>query len=392
MPGNWRCVNEGGKFRVVCTKELPGTRWLDALVDAGCEVHISDSTYIMPNEEIIEKMGTKCDGVVGQLTELWGEELFEALKKAGGKVYSNYAVGFNNVTVPEATKRGIAVGNTPGVLTETTAEMAITLTFGAARRLSESEVFTKAGKYEGWLPDLFLGKRLWGGTVGIIGAGRIGATYAKMLAPGHQMDVVYYDLFPNQALEDFFDEYSVISEKYGGRKLTCTRMDTMEEVLAVADVVSLHTLLDEKTLHLIDEKALNTMKPDAVLVNSSRGPIIDEKALVKHLQAHPDFRAGLDVLEDEPLMADGLKELPNAIIAPHIASATVWTREGMATIAGCNAAAVLLGHKADLRTPDVWDVEDYLDTDETGEKPKPFAPSIVNAKELGYPSTDAAKL
>jgi hydroxypyruvate reductase 1 len=187
MPGNWRCVNEGGKFRVVCTKELPGTRWLDALVDAGCEVHISDSTYIMPNEEIIEKMGTKCDGVVGQLTELWGEELFEALKKAGGKVYSNYAVGFNNVTVPEATKRGIAVGNTPGVLTETTAEMAITLTFGAARRLSESEVFTKAGKYEGWLPDLFLGKRLWGGTVGIIGAGRIGATYAKMLAPGHQV-------------------------------------------------------------------------------------------------------------------------------------------------------------------------------------------------------------
>jgi hydroxypyruvate reductase 1 len=112
--------------------------------------------------------------------------------------------------------------------------------------------------------------------------------------------------------------------------------------------------------------ASNTMKPDAVLVNSSRGPIIDEKALVKHLQAHPDFRAGLDVLEDEPLMADGLKELPNAIIAPHIASATVWTREGMATIAGCNAAAVLLGHKADLRTPDVWDVEDYLDTDETG--------------------------
>ncbi len=124
------------------------------------------------------------------------------------QVYSNYAVGYNNVVVPEATKRGIAVGNTPGVLTETTAEMACALMFGAARRLPESEVFTKRGDYEGWLPDLFLGKRLWGGTLGIIGAGRIGAMFARMVAPGHNMNVVYYDLFKNQELEDFFDDFS----------------------------------------------------------------------------------------------------------------------------------------------------------------------------------------
>ena len=270
----WRVVNEGGAFRVIVTKELPGSRWLDALLAANCEVHISDTTYILSNEEIIEAMGSKCDGVIGQLTEMWGAELFEALRKAGGKVYANYAVGYNNVDVPEATKRGIAVGNTPGedmtlrgglpssggprlcrrvaractpgeggadhsapnlhascgsstpradalfllnncvrvpragVLTETTAEMACTLMFGAARRLPESEVFTKAGKYEGWLPDLFLGKRLWGGTLGIIGAGRIGAMFAKMVAPGHSMNVLYYDLYKNQALEDFFADFS----------------------------------------------------------------------------------------------------------------------------------------------------------------------------------------
>ena len=204
----WRVVNRGGKFRVVVTKELPGTRWLDQLLAADAEVHISNTTHILTNAEIIEAIGTKCDGLIGQLTENWGGELFEALKQAGGKVYANYAVGYNNVDVPEATKRGIAVGNTPGVLTETTAEMACTLMFGAARRLSESEVFTKAGKYEGWLPDLFLGKRLWGGTLGIIGAGRIGAMFAKMVAPGHSMNVIYYDLYKNQALEDFFDDFS----------------------------------------------------------------------------------------------------------------------------------------------------------------------------------------
>lgn len=130
------------------------------------------------------------------------------------QIYSNYAVGYNNVVVPEATKRGIAVGNTPGVLTETTAEMACALMFGAARRLTESEVFTKRGDYEGWLPDLFLGKRLWGGTLGIIGAGRIGAMFARMVAPGHNMNVVYYDLYKNQELEDFFDDFSAMNAKY----------------------------------------------------------------------------------------------------------------------------------------------------------------------------------
>ena len=219
--------------------------------------------------------------------------------------------------VEEATERGIAVGNTPGVLTETTAEMACALMFGACRRLTEGEVFTKGGQYEGWLPDLFLGKRLWGGTLGIIGAGRIGAMFARMVAPGHNMNVVYYDLFKNQELEDFFDDFTAMNAKYGGETLTCTQLDSVEAVLAASDIVSLHTVLDETTTGMIDKAALETMKPDAVLVNSSRGPIINETDLVAHLQANPDFRCGLDVFEDEPLMKPGLAECPNAPLPCH---------------------------------------------------------------------------
>ena len=286
--------------------------------------------------------------------------------------------------VEEATERGIAVGNTPGVLTETTAEMACALMFGACRRLTEGEVFTKGGQYEGWLPDLFLGKRLWGGTLGIIGAGRIGAMFARMVAPGHNMNVVYYDLFKNQELEDFFDDFTAMNAKYGGETLTCTQLDSVEAVLAASDIVSLHTVLDETTTGMIDKAALETMKPDAVLVNSSRGPIINETDLVAHLQANPDFRCGLDVFEDEPLMKPGLAECPNAVVAPHIASATVWTREGMATIAGCNVAGVLAGYPAAAGADGKgFEVEDFLKdnygkTEATG-PPEKMAPSIVNA-------------
>ncbi|MCH2584861.1 MAG: hypothetical protein MK138_08845, partial [Planctomycetes bacterium] len=181
---SWRIENEGGALRVVVTKDLPGERWVEVLTAAGCELVISTSRDILSVDEIREALGERCDGAIGQLTEPWGAELFEALKEAGGRAYSNYAVGYDNVDLAEATSRGIAVGNTPGVLTETTAEMAVALTFAAARRSGEAEVFLRAGKYHGWLPDLFLGKRLWGGTLGIVGAGRIGSAYAKMLAPG----------------------------------------------------------------------------------------------------------------------------------------------------------------------------------------------------------------
>ncbi|MCP4359762.1 MAG: D-glycerate dehydrogenase, partial [Chloroflexi bacterium] len=262
------------------------------------------------------------------LTEDWGDELFAALKAADGRAYSNYAVGFNNVDVAAATKHGIPVGNTPGVLTETTAEMAVALTFAAARRIGESERFLRAGKYKGWLPILFLGKLLWGKTLGIIGAGRIGDAYARMMVEGHKMNLIYYDINQNQALEDHTKNYSKFLQQQGLSPVTCKRADQIEELLEKADIVSIHTILDDSTHHLIDAQRLDSMKDNAVLINTSRGPVIDETALVNHCQQHLHFRAGLDVFEDEPALKPGLAELENVVIVPHIASATGWTRQG----------------------------------------------------------------
>ena len=350
--------NPDGQFRVAVTKALPGTRWLDILtkkLNARVDV-LTDERYaptIVPNSAIIDLIGDKCDGVLGQLTEDWSAETFGALKKAGGVVYSNYAVGYNNVNVDDAIAVNIAVGNTPGVLTETTAEITAALTLAAARRVVEADEFMRAGKYLGWLPDLFVGKLLQRGTLGLIGAGRIGSAYAKMMVEGHYMDLVYFDKFQNVKLEDYMKGYSDFLESQGEKGITCKRVDTVEEVLSgktslshilfprstqhlspppdtmislsvsvsvsvslslslsarsvspVSDVVSLHPLLDKTTYHLINEERLSVMKDDAILVNAARGPVVDEVALVAHLQANPNFRCGLDVFEDEPLMKPG---------------------------------------------------------------------------------------
>lgn len=371
----WRVDQKGSSFRVVVTKDLPGKRWREILARAGCEVHISDSRNVLPVDEIRKAIGGRCDGAIGQLTEPWGADLFEALAKAGGRVYSNYAVGYDNVSVPEATQRKIAVGNTPGVLTETTAEMAVALTFAAARRITEADPFLREGKFAGWLPDLFLGKRLFGATLGIIGAGRIGAAYAKMMAPGHQMNVIYHDERRSADLESYFHRICPVVAADCGRTILCHRAHSLEDVLERADVVSLHVPFLPSTRHLINRDRLRLMKGDAILVNTSRGPVIDEAALVEHLKAHPEFRAGLDVFEKEPALAPGLADLPNAVIVPHIASATVWTREGMATLAASNVAGILKGYPV----AKALRVEEFLE----GELPRRAA-SIVNAKELGF--------
>ncbi|MDP4858058.1 MAG: hypothetical protein NWR42_11660, partial [Desulfobacterales bacterium] len=167
----WRVFNPEGHQRVVVTKELPGQRWLDILSRADCRIEICTSDEVLSTADIKTAFGKRCDGAIGQLTEQWGDELFAALKAVGGRAYSNYAVGFNNVDVAAASRHGIPVGNTPGVLTEATAEMAVALTFATVRRVGESDRFLRAGKYQGWLPTLFLGELLWRKTVGLIGAG-----------------------------------------------------------------------------------------------------------------------------------------------------------------------------------------------------------------------------
>jgi hydroxypyruvate reductase 1 len=373
----WRVHNDKGGKRVIVTKELPGDRWLNFLTDADCRIEICTSPEVLSSQEIKSAFGDRCDAAIGQLTESWGDELFAALKKAGGTAYSNYAVGFNNVDVDAATKNGIPVGNTPGVLTETTAQMAVALTFAAARRVGEAERFLRDGKYQGWLPTLFLGNLLWRKTLGIIGAGRIGSAYAHMMVEGHKMNLIYFDPHRNDVLENHVAHYNKFLKSQGQAPVSCRRATTVEELLQEADCVSIHTILDESTHHLIDAQRLALMKNDAILVNTSRGPVVDEAALVAHCQKNPDFKAGLDVFEDEPDMKPGLVDLDNVIIVPHIASATSWTRQGMATLAAANVAAILMGYPAWQRP----DIGPFLE----GDAPK-AAPSILNADALGIPT------
>jgi hydroxypyruvate reductase 1 len=376
----WQVYNSSGSKRVIITKELPGERWLEILTRADCKVEICISPDVLSSDEIKTAMAGDCDGIIGQLTENWDEELFAALKAAGGKAYSNCAVGYNNVDVDAATRHGIPVGNTPGVLTETTAEMAVALTFAAARRIGESERFLRAGLYKGWLPTLFLGELLWRKTAGVIGAGRIGATYARMMVEGHKMNLLYYDIHQNKELEGFIADYGMFLRSRGEPPVSCRRANNIEEVLREADCVSLHTVLDQTTYHLINAQRLALMKENAVLINTSRGPVVDEAALVAHCRKYPDFRVGLDVFEEEPEMKPGLVDLDNAVIVPHIASATRWTREGMATLAASNVAAILMEYPA-WQKPDI---SPFLEVN-----PPKAAPSILNAKDLGIPTFES---
>jgi hydroxypyruvate reductase 1 len=374
--------NPSGKKRVLVTKPMPGDRYLEILIAGGNRVEVcaldDPASTILSNEQISTLIGDSCDAVIGQLTEDWNDDLFSKLKKAGGKAFSNMAVGYNNVDVDAATKHGIPVGNTPGVLTETTAEIGAALTLSAARRIVEADNFMRSGKYLGWLPTLFVGKLLQQGTVGIIGCGRIGQAYARMMIEGHKMNVVYYDLMPQPEFESFVNDYSKFLVDHGEDPITVTRAETIDELLPQCDVVSLHTVYNASTKHLMNAKRLKLMKESSVLVNTARGPVIDETALVAHLQANPNFSAALDVFEDEPAMAPGLAECENAVILPHIASASMFTRGGMATLAACNVAARLQGNGV-WETPD--DVKAFLSGD-IASIPQ-VSPSIVNAKELG---------
>ncbi len=200
-----------------------------------------------------------------------------------------------------------------------------------------------------------------------------------MMVEGHKMNVIYYDIYPNARLEAYVAAYSEFIQRQGQNPVTCTRADQVEELLEAADCVSVHTVLDETTHHLINAERLAHMKPNAVIVNTSRGPVIDEAALVAHCRKNPDFRVGLDVFENEPAMAPGLDQLDNVVIVPHIASATRWTREGMATLAAAIVAGLLMGFP-------VWNRPDILSFLE-GDLPT-VAPSILNAEELGLTMVD----
>lgn len=370
---NWKVFNESGKKRILVTKMLPGEEWLDILIDADYRVEVNLSNEFTSKSEITERIGTNCKAIIGQLTENWDDELFQIFSKAGGVVYSNYAVGYNNVDVQSATKYNIAIGNTPGVLTETTSEMAVALTMACARRIVEADSFMRKGKFKGWLPDLFLGKRLYGSTLGIVGAGRIGSAYALMMVQAFQMNLIYFSNRKNSELENTILNYNDFLQKTKNKSITVNRVMTLEDLLREADIISIHTPLNKDTHHLIDKDSFSIMKKDAILINTSRGPIINEKSLVQHCTHNPTFMAGLDVFENEPFMSKGMAELENIVVAPHIASATKWTREGMAKLAALNIKGVLENYK--LSSSDTVNV--FLEND-----PPETIPSIVNSEVL----------
>jgi glyoxylate reductase len=292
-----------------------------------------------PRDELLRAVAG-CDGVVTLLTDRVDDGFLDA---AGPqlKVVSNYAVGFDNVDVPACTARGVAVGNTPGVLTETTADLAFALLMAAARRLPEGDRYVRAGNWKTWGPMLLLGPDVHGATIGIVGFGRIGQAVAKR-ARGFGMTILYQDVHRADP---------AVEAEFGAAELP------LEELLPRADFVTLHVNLTPQTKGLIDAEKLSWMKPTAVLVNTSRGPVIDHAALAEALRSGRIFAAALDVTDPEPIPADDpLVGLENCLIVPHIASASRATRGKMAEMAAANLLAGVRGERIPTPVnPEVYD-------------------------------------
>ncbi len=267
------------------------------------------------------------DGVLSTLTEKIDAEFMNA---AGEdlKVVANMAVGYDNVDVTTADERGIVVTNTPDVLDETTADTAFMLVLAAARRLGEGERIVRSGRWEAWGPKMLIGPDVWGKKLGIVGFGRIGQALARR-ARGFDMEILYSGRSRREDAEKEFD----------------ARYLELDELLEECDFLSLHTSLTEDTMHLIGAGELEKMKPEAVLVNTSRGPVVDEAALAEALAERRIFAAGLDVYENEPEVHPKLLELENVVLAPHIGSASFETRDKMAAMAGEDLRAVLRGEQ-----------------------------------------------
>jgi len=308
--------------KVFVTRQIP-QKGLEML-KARFEVEIGASDRNLSRREICE--GTKdADALVCLLSDAIDEEILSGAKKL--KIIANYAVGYNNINVEYAKEHGIFVTNTPGVLTETTADLTWALMLSVARRIVEADKFTRSGKFKGWEPELMLGSDVFGKTLGVIGAGRIGQAVMKR-AIGFGMRVIYYS---KSRLP--LDIESNLNASYV----------SLEKLLKEADFVSLHVPLTKNTYHMIGEDQLSLMKRTAYLINTARGPVVDEEALVKFLKEKRIAGAALDVFENEPLLTPGLTELDNVVITPHIGSASKETREKMSVIVAENVIAALEG-------------------------------------------------
>lgn len=312
------------KPKVFILRQIPN-QGLD-LIQEFCEADIWQAELPPSRAEILER-AAGVEGLVSLLTDAIDGEIMDA---AGPqlKVISNHAVGFDNIAVAEATARRIPVGNTPGILTDATADLAFALLLAAGRRITEAERFVHAGRWKTWGPSLLLGADLAGATLGLIGFGRIGKAVAKRAA-GFDLRVIYYDPYEKP-----------------DPGLAATPVDSLDILLQTSDFVSLHTPLNDNTYHLMNAATLRKMKPSAILINTARGGIVDPQALYTALKEGHIAAAALDVTEPEPILMDSpLLTLENLLIVPHIASASQHTRQQMSYLAAINLIAGLKGER-----------------------------------------------
>jgi len=316
---------------VVVTRPLPAPG-VEPLRAAGLEVRANDEDRPLTRDELLAAVAD-ADAVVSMLSDRIDAELLDAAPRL--KVVANYAVGFDNVDVAEAVRRGVEVTTTPDVLSEATADLAWALLMAAARRVGEGERLVRAGEWRGPAPTQLLGQPVGGRTLGIVGMGAIGQAFARR-ARGFSMPIVYFNRnrLPGE-----------LEEELGARYVP------LDELLTTSDFVSLHAPLNDDSRHMIDAAALARMKPTAVLVNTARGALVDEAALVVALSEGRIAAAGLDVYEREPALAEGLAELDDVVLTPHVGSATTNTRAAMVRLCVDNVVEVLAGRPAVTPAP-----------------------------------------
>jgi len=313
------------RAKVYVSRVIPAPA-LDIIRDVA-EMRMWDREDVPPPRDVLLREVADCDGLLSLLTDRIDDELLARAPRL--RVVGNMAVGYDNIDVDAATRRGVVVSNTPDVLTETTADFAFALLMAAARRMVEADGFTRAGRWKTWGPLLLAGQDVHHATLGLVGLGRIGSAVAKR-AKGFAMTVLYYDPIRRPDLEGSLGiEYR-----------------TMDDVLRSSDFISVHVPLTAETRHLIGAEQFRMMKPSAVFINAARGPIVDQAALAEALRSRTIYAAGIDVFEQEPVSPDDpLLALDNVVLAPHIASASIPTRTRMATLAAENIAAVLQGRR-----------------------------------------------
>jgi glyoxylate reductase len=312
--------------KIFVTRHIPGAG-IQMLKDAGYELKINEEDRPLTEEELIAELeAEKYDGILSLLTDKIDAKVFDSAPSV--KIISNYAVGYNNIDIEEAKRRNIVISNTPGTSTNAVAEFTIALAMNIAKRVDEGDQFIRDGKYKGWNPNLLIGEEILNKTWGLIGAGRIGGRVAEILYKGFGMKIIYHDIKRNEDLE-----------KNCGAEFK----ENVEDLIKESDIISLHVLLDESTKHLMNTERIAMMKKTAVLINTSRGPVIDEVAIVSALKDKKIRGFATDVYEMEPSLADGLSELPNVVLTPHIASATEEARGAMSVQAAENLIEFFAG-------------------------------------------------